>query len=75
MELIVDVVLEAKRKLDQPKIVVAGDFNQHKVEDYLSEHSDLHEIRAGPTRGSRTIDRMFTNFKAARKRGDSGPPI
>jgi len=63
MQLIVDVIHEAKRKLDQPLILVAGDFNQFKVERYLAEHVDLGEISAGPTRGSKTIDRMFTNFK------------
>ena len=55
MALIVDAVHEAKRKFDEPRIVVAGDFNQFKIHEYLEEHPDLKEVNAGPTRGDRRI--------------------
>ena len=44
-------------------VLIAGDFNQFRVEEYLEEHTDLHEVIAGPTRGDRRIDRLFCNFK------------
>ena len=62
MDLIVDTIHEAKRKLDQPMVLVAGDFNQFPVADRLKEHGDLKEVKAGPTRGSKNIDKIFLNY-------------
>ena len=64
MELVAGAVSEAKRKFDDPLIVLAGDFNQWKVEDYLRDFPDLLELPVGNTRGDHCIDRMFGNFNA-----------
>ena len=58
-----DVISEAKRKLDQPLIIVVGDFNQFDPSPYLSDHPEVKEVRAGPTRGERHIDRIYTGFQ------------
>jgi len=62
MGIVVDIIHEAKRRLDQPMVVVAGDFNQHDIKRGLSEHIDVKEVIAGPTRGTRAIDKIFVNF-------------
>ena len=62
MGLVVDIIHEAKRRLDQPMVVVAGDFNQHDIKRCLSEHIYVKEVIAGPTRGMRAIDKIFVNF-------------
>jgi hypothetical protein len=63
MQYITDLVHEGKRAFDSPHVVVAGDFNQFRIEQSLSEHSDLKECEVCPTRGERSIDRIFTNFE------------
>ena len=63
MQYIADLVHEAKRKFDSPWVIVAGDFNQFDVGASLAEHVDLEECLAGATRGSRRIDKVFTNFQ------------
>jgi hypothetical protein len=45
LQLIVDAIHEARRKLDNPIIIVAGDFNQHKINEALEEHVDIREAR------------------------------
>ena len=56
------MVIEMKRRLRAPIIVVTGDFNQWPIEEALQEFRDLSETSAGPTTGTRTIDRTFTNL-------------
>ena len=55
-------VTEIKRRCDDPYIIVSGDFNQWKVNETLEDFPDLTEVMVGPTRGSRSIDRTFTNL-------------
>ena len=43
-------------------IVVAGDYNQWMVGDYLSDHPELLEHSVGNTRGTHCIDRIFSNL-------------
>ena len=62
LQLLVDVLHEAKRRFSDPYLVIAGDFNQFNVKQALEEHRELKEVATGPTRGRRTIDKAFTNF-------------
>ena len=62
LEYISEVVLEVKRKFNDPFIMVAGDFNQWKINETLADYSDLREVVVGATRGNRDIDKMFTNM-------------
>ena len=57
-----ELVIEMKRRLKDPLIIVTGDFNQWKIDQALQEFRDLTETTAGPTRGNRVIDRTFSNF-------------
>ena len=56
------VVIELKRRLKDPVIIVMGDFNQWEVETALQEFWDMGGSSAGPTRGSLKLDRIFTNL-------------
>ena len=62
IQLISDLVAEAKRVYEHCLIIVAGDFNLWSVNDFLEEHPDMGEVDHGPTREDRCIDRTFVNF-------------
>ena len=57
-----DLVVELKRRFQDPYIIIAGDFNQWEVENGLANFADIKEIKVGCTRGNREIDRVFTNI-------------
>ena len=57
-----NVVIEMKRKYQDPFVVVTGNFNQWKIGECLSGFPDIKETKIGNTRGSRAIDRFFTNM-------------
>ena len=40
--------------------MVSGDFNQWDLDHAMEELIDLREIIAGPTRGTKRIDRTFS---------------
>ena len=63
LERIAGLVIDVKRKFKDPYIIVSGDFNQWDVAAALEEFNDIRETSAGPTRGTRTIDRTFSNFE------------
>ena len=62
-----DTVTHIKRTYHSPYIVIAGDFNSWKLENALEGFVDLVEAPVGPTRGTRSIDRLFCNFDKVRK--------
>ena len=57
---IADAVIEVKRKYREPFITIAGDFNQWDIAAALSDFVDIEEAPVGPTRGTSSIDRIFT---------------
>ena len=61
LNFIEDVVVNMKRRYVDPYLIIAGDFNQWRVEGSLSDFADIKEVEVGPTRGVRSIDRIFTN--------------
>ena len=63
MSHISEIVVQMKIKFQDPYLILAGDYNQWKVEEYLADFVDLKEEEVGPTRGRRSIDRFFVNFK------------
>ena len=67
LEHISDLVIEAVRTYKNPHLIVTGDFNQWDLAHALSEFDFLKESDYGPTRGSRRIDRTFTNFEEIRE--------
>ena len=42
-----------------------GDFNQWDIKEALQDFADVKEVNVGPTRGSRSIDRIFLNMTRA----------
>ena len=62
MEYIAAAVGEAKRKYDDPYVVVAGDFNQWRVADALVSFPDVVEHSVGPTRAGKELDKIFSNI-------------
>ena len=75
LEYISDVVGELKRKIENPTLIISGDFNQWPVDDLMGDHPDLTEVQYGPTRGSRSIDRTLTNFGRSIKESRTLPPL
>ena len=69
------IVLDAKRRYNEPMIVVASDFNQWDIKSALDDYVNLEKVDAGATRGARSIDRVFLNFGSAiTKKGTVPPP-
>ena len=62
LDYISDVISEAKRRVEAPVIMVAGDWNQWNVRRVLDDHPDMSEVEHGPTRGDRKIDKFLVNF-------------
>ena len=69
-----EMVSEAKRRFSEPMIVVSGDFNQWPIGNALADYVDLVEVDVGPTRGSRSIDRIFLNLGSAVVSKGTTPP-
>ena len=61
LDFLAGAVSEVKRRLDDPMVIVAGDFNQWDVARALKDFPDLREAPVGNTRGDRSIDRIFLN--------------
>ena len=74
LDFIEDLIVKLKRRYSDPYIVVGGDYNQWKVEEVIADFVDISEVPVGPTRGSRSIDRTFTNFSSIRDCG-TVPPL
>ena len=55
-------MIKVKRRYTDPYLVIMGDFNQWDLAGALSNFGDLAEAHGLATRGSRSIDRVFTNF-------------
>ena len=62
IEHVENIIIELRRKYTDPYLVLAGDFNQWPVEQALAEFGDMREVEVGPTRGTRSIDRVFCNM-------------
>ena len=72
---ITDVVLEARRRYTDPYILVGGDFNQWDIASALVDYIDIAETDVGPTRGDRSIDRLFSNFHRSVIESGTLPPL
>ena len=70
-----EAVAEVKSKLDEPLLVIAGDFNQWDAAGALEDFVDLKEVEVGPSRGTRSIDRLFINFTDSLEDKGTLPPL
>ena len=50
LDYVEETVIEMKRRIKDPIIIVTGDFNQWPIDSALQEFRDLSENTAGPTR-------------------------
>ena len=70
-----NVVLDIKRKCQEPYLLLAGDFNQWPVQDALEDYHDITEVLTPPTREDRRIDRIFTNWQQEIVESGCLPPL
>ena len=57
-----DEISRAKIELHDPLILVGGDFNKKPYVDTFDDFSDIQLLPTGPTRGTETLDLVFTNI-------------
>ena len=62
LDFIEGTVIELKRKYKDPYVVLAGDFNQWRIQDNLADFHNIKEVEVGCTHGRKAIDRLFVNF-------------
>ena len=56
-------------------VIIAGDFNQWKVEDDLADFADMSEAEVGNTREDRCIDWIFCNMSRLIKEAGTLLPL
>ena len=75
MEYIGDIVTDMKRRFSDPFIIIAGDFNQWKIDEALLDFVDIKEVLVGNTRKDKAIDRFFTNMTRSVKESGALEPL
>lgn len=75
LQYIRDLVMEVKRRYNDPMIVVAGSLNQWQNNEPLADFVDIAEVWVGPTRGSRSIDLISIKFDQAVTSKGTAPPL
>ena len=70
-----DAVIELKRRYGDPYLIIAGDFNQWKVQEGLDNFADISEIKVGNTRGNKAIDRVFSNLSRSVEESGTLAPL
>ena len=64
LKLVGDEIAKLKSELNDPYITVGGDFNGRNIGEAIGDFPDLGELTCGPTRGSRTLDKIATNYNS-----------
>ena len=75
LEYVENLIIDIKARYQDPYILVAGDFNQWAIDTALSDFPDLSEVLVGPTRGDRSIDRIFCNITRGILESGTVPPL
>ena len=75
LESLTDAISEAKAKVDNPWVVVAGDWNRYKTDLISTMFPDLTVYPTDPTRGTATLDYSFTNFNDLTTRAEVSFPV
>lgn len=63
LDYLYEIIIELRRRYKNPHIILSGDFNQWNAAKAVEEFRDMREISGGNTRGTRLIDRTFTNVE------------
>ena len=58
-------ITQIRMSITNPIVIVGGDFNHRDVNGALNDAGEFEAIPTGPTRGSNTIDIIFTNSLGA----------
>ena len=56
-------------------MIVSGDFNQRDIAEALTNYPYITELDLGPTRGSRCINSVFTNFAESVEKCETLPQL
>ena len=75
IEYIENLIEHVKLTYRDPYIVLGADFNQWAAQEAVEEYPDMTEIRVGPTRGDREIDRLFCNMSRSVFESGTVPPL
>ena len=65
----------AMKSFKNPLVLVTGDFNHRDVGGALNEVGDFVPLATGPTRGTNTIDLIYSNAHLAHKETKVLPPL
>lgn len=57
-----NIILDIKNKNEDQFILLAGDFNQWKIEEAVQDYPDMMEISTPPTRNDRNINHIFVKW-------------
>ena len=63
LSLLCDALLLVKSTVNNPHIVVCGDFNGFNIHSVIGDYADMHLLKTGPTRGGSELDLVATNFE------------
>ena len=69
------IIGKFKTELDNPRIVLGGDFNGFSTGTIRDDYPDLEIHLTPPTRGNRTIDLALTNIESSITRSQVLPPL
>ena len=62
MDMLNDEISKAKTELNDPIIILGGDFNKKPYGDAVNDFPDIKLLNTGPTRKNETLDLVFTNI-------------
>ena len=62
LEYINSLIAKIKQKYNSPYMVIAGDFNNRRIENELGNYPDIELVKTPPTRGLRCLDLVLTNL-------------
>ena len=57
-----DIILKIKTEVSSPYIVLAGDFNNKKIDEAIGDYPDMTIVMSGATRGNAVLDEVATSF-------------
>ena len=70
-----DAIAEMKKSLKDPVFILAGDFNGRDMGRGVCQTECLKPVNSGPTRGTRTLDIIYTNVEEHVEYGTTTDPI
>ena len=72
MNMLNDEISRAKTELNDPIVIIAGDFNKKPFQDAIVDFPDISVLDSDPTRGDEKLDLVMTNVVST---ADIKPPL